>query len=212
MATRDQTWLPEAALDMSRQFLSMMLELATIVAYLHDECVVHHDLKPDNTMVRYGSNELVLLDMGLSCFQPGCVPLTRPEDEIYMRFACHPNRGATHGYIPHADRYGTVPEREDEENETDNYRKFDVYSLGKVFCDLTIGRMAYRELADFQEHVNHMEPNEAVQRHYNTGNEDLNTIVRDMLFVPVIERPTIRRVIERLRNVQVDRPFTIFRV
>jgi serine/threonine protein kinase len=57
-------WIDKAPLP-PPQIASLIAPLATAVHYLHEQHVVHLDLKPSNVMYRH-SNEVVLIDLGLA--------------------------------------------------------------------------------------------------------------------------------------------------
>ncbi len=46
------------------QVIKMLIELLEIVAYLHNNKVIHRDIKPDNIMRRTPDNYLILIDFG----------------------------------------------------------------------------------------------------------------------------------------------------
>lgn len=203
-ATRTQTWIREEALKMSNTFLDFMRQLARIVQRLHQECVVHYDMKPLNIMIREEEQTLVLIDLGMGCFEQKCIPATDPEEfEVESKqFACF-RRESTFGYV--APEIYKVSER------NYDFRLFDVYALGKVFTDLITGTISYERGKRFETYIHQVKPDEAIKA-YETGHRELNALIQQMVLEPYEKRPSIATIIETLDRIEISRPFPIFNI
>lgn len=202
-ATREQTWSRTDALAMSETFLSLMRQLAAVVQRLHEECVVHYDLKPVNIMVRE-TGELIVMDLGLGCFQQDCPTAEEVQRAGEPSLACF-QRETTYGYIaPEINRGQVVIPGEYD------FRKVDVYALGKVLADLATGRMAYEQSLDFDRAL-HRRPMEEALAELDTNNPELNLVIRGTALAKDPDRRwSSAEVVQRLQHIRVVEPLAIF--
>ncbi|XP_078510335.1 5'-AMP-activated protein kinase catalytic subunit alpha-1-like [Lissotriton helveticus] len=87
--------------------------------YLHSQCIVHQDLKPNNIMVRRSKKEAVIIDLGLAKF----VNYTESGNPY--------STGVNKGFKEYA-----APEARDGYIRT---RASDVWSMGKVIAEVLLG-------------------------------------------------------------------------
>lgn len=95
-------------------------EVASALNYIHDQQIVHLDIKPSNIMVRAKDNRVILIDFGLS----------KHYDEVGEQTSSTPI-GISHGYAPM------------EQYKAGGVSKFspatDIYSLGATLYNLVTG-------------------------------------------------------------------------
>lgn len=124
-----EVWAETAAWSLSHRLLDVMQQLARIVHNLHEHCVVHRDLKPNNIMVTDrddGGYEATVIDLGQACAAPGC-PASR---ELSADWQCEAwDVFGTPGY--------TLP-RAVQQNPAFEWWWTDVYSLGVVWARMAL--------------------------------------------------------------------------
>lgn len=195
---RTEGWPPEEALDMSRKFIDVMVQLTEIVARLHEECIVHYDIKPNNIMIveRGRRFEVMLLDLGMSCVQDKC-----RIDGQYQNLVCF-RRESTYGY--------TAPETFFQNKFNYEYRKFDIYALGKVFADMAVGIISYERRPEQDQYILNLKPR-AGQYFFQTNDRRLDELINSMVFAEWSKRPSSMDVLQALTNLEITTPFFIFK-
>ncbi len=105
-----------------KEKLDLTIQLAEILTYVHKQCVIHRDLKPDNLMIDDIDKKLTLIDFGLAKHNNNMVS----QETV--------SKSGTPGYEPPENYF---PEGDDEDDE--KYKvsvKFDVWSLGCIIFEI----------------------------------------------------------------------------
>lgn len=204
-ATRQQRWPKALAMERTRDFIQLATQIAQAVERLHAACVVHYDLKPDNIMIRQGTFEPVIVDLGLGCFKAACAPPLNhdhhPPDADLFQFQCTAHQ-TTFGY--------TAPElQQDDDHLPEDYpfEQADLYSLGKLFSDLSSGIMSDERSEDFERSLTR---GADWVRDYDTLLPEWTALLRDLIFKSWFRRPSATEVVARLQRIVVKQPFPIF--
>ncbi|MFP2913680.1 serine/threonine protein kinase, partial [Pyxidicoccus sp. 3LFB2] len=114
-----QEWLGRRPVAMDA-FLELALQLAGIIASLHQQHVIHRDLNPTNMVVSAGSRHVTVIDFDLATQVAGVAPEGGLPDELQW----------TLPYI--------APEQTGRMNRPVDHRA-DLYSLGATFYELLTG-------------------------------------------------------------------------
>lgn len=201
-------------IDMTKQFLNIMIQITEIVGRLHELCVAHYDLKPSNIMVSEVDFRPVvtLLDLGMGCVQEGCMV------ENIGNVGCF-KRPSTYGYVS-PEVYDALPKVDSRgrlvsEAKTDipsqyDYRKFDIYALGKVFTDMITGIFSYERDQRAQEYFMQSTPKEIVKAVYNSNNREFDKLLEAMFAKDWRLRPTTQQILNVLTALDIRKPFYIF--
>jgi serine/threonine protein kinase len=107
------------------KIVSVGLDIANGMGYLHSEGVVHRDVKPEN-IIFDAECRAKIVDFGIACEEAYCEPL--PNDPGTFRWM------APEMMMKHKP-YG---------------RKVDVYSFGLILWEMLTGSVPYQDLAPFQ--------------------------------------------------------------
>jgi serine/threonine protein kinase len=100
------------------QVQSLLLDLLPILQFIHDNHVIHRDIKPDNILRRRKDNKLVLVDFGVA------------KEGTGTALAQRGTRAGTHGYAPIEQIRGGQA-----------YPASDLYSLGVTCIQLLTAKM-----------------------------------------------------------------------
>ena len=99
--------------------IDILLEISKSIKYLHDNNVVHLDLKPENMLYINDTQKVIILDFGVSC-------VTEYINNNYLK--CSYSTG-TAEYI--------APELVKDIKDKDiDYKKCDIFSLGCIFVNM----------------------------------------------------------------------------
>ena len=105
-------------------FLKLAINTSTIVGELHKQRVIHKDLNPSNIVMNLGTNQLKIIDFGISSMLSRESPAFRSPNILEGTLA----------YIS--------PEQTGRMNRAVDYRT-DFYSLGVTFYELLTGRLPF---------------------------------------------------------------------
>ncbi|WP_163991506.1 AAA family ATPase [Pyxidicoccus caerfyrddinensis] len=114
-----QEWLGRRPVAMDA-FLELALQLAGIIASLHQQHVIHRDLNPTNMVVGAGSRHVTVIDFDLATRVAGLPPSHEMPDELQWA-------------LPYV-----APEQTGRMNRPIDHRA-DLYSLGATFYELLTG-------------------------------------------------------------------------
>jgi len=106
------------------RFLDLAMRIASAVAQVHRQCVVHKDLKPQNILVNSAIGEVRLADFGLASRLPREQETAKPAQMI-------------EGSLPYMS-----PEQTGRMNRAVDSRS-DLYSLGVIFYQMLTGRLPF---------------------------------------------------------------------
>ncbi|MEG4403966.1 AAA family ATPase [Microcoleus sp. MON2_D5] len=107
-----------------RDFLAIAIQVASTLAQLHDRCIIHKDIKPQNIIVNLATNQVKITDFGIA---------TRLSKE--NQSLSHPNLlEGTLAYLS--------PEQTGRMNRAIDYRT-DFYSLGVTFYEMLTGKLPF---------------------------------------------------------------------
>jgi PAS domain S-box-containing protein len=106
------------------EFLRIAARLAAILADVHDQRVIHRDIKPTNILIDPATGEVALADFGIS------VLLDSERARIH-------DRGVIEGTLPYM-----APEQTGRTGREVDFRS-DLYSLGATFYELLTGRRPF---------------------------------------------------------------------
>ena len=146
------------------EFLRLALKITEILGQIHAANIIHKDINPSNIVLNPKTNELKIIDFGLSTI------LTRENPTIK-----HPNvLEGTLAYIS--------PEQTGRMNRSLDYRT-DFYSLGVTFYELLTGQLPFptddaMELVHCQIAKQPVPPGELLERQ---GDNSLPTIFSDII-------------------------------
>ncbi|WOG89843.1 hypothetical protein DCAR_0209082 [Daucus carota subsp. sativus] len=107
-----------------RKVVSMALDIARGMAFIHSQGVIHRDLKPENILINQDF-QLKIADFGIACRDTSCDPL--------------------------ADDSGTYRWMAPEMIKRKSYsRKVDVYSFGLILWEMVAGNIPYEDMTPIQ--------------------------------------------------------------
>lgn len=194
----------KVGIEMTRTFVGMMIQLTEILDRIHKLCVTHYDLKPINIMVSEVGSEfrVTILDLGLGCVQKKC----NVNGMEKVQCVPHPS---TYGYEAPEVYDASVASKDLPEDY--DFRKFDIYALGKIFTDMVTGVCAYSRDKDTVEYLL-QKSSEEVENMYNTNNHKLNDLLRAMFAQDWKRRVNTDEILAILSSVQIKKPFPIFNV
>jgi serine/threonine protein kinase len=153
------------------QILDVFYQLCDGLSVLHQNGIIHIDLKPQNVMMK--GDIPIIIDYDMSCLNL---------EEVQERLKCKNMRGirGTPNYIP--------PEIWKKEGTFNSAT--DIYSLGVIFYFVASGKkLPYRDaksMEETKEKVIHTSPIPLY-----TGNEELNALVMKMISKDKDSRPTL---------------------
>jgi len=107
------------------KIISISLDIARGMAYIHSQGVVHRDVKPDNIIFDEEFSAKIV-DFGITCEEEHCDPLANDTGTF---------RWMAPEMMKHNKAYG---------------RKVDVYSFGLILWEMFSGTIPYEELNPFQ--------------------------------------------------------------
>ncbi|HEY9853907.1 MAG TPA: AAA family ATPase [Leptolyngbyaceae cyanobacterium] len=106
------------------KFLPIAIQLASILAHLHQQNIVHKNIKPHSILINEKTNEVTLIDFGIF------TPLPREDSTIS-------NFNDFEGLL-----FYTSPEQTGRMNRSIDYRT-DFYSLGVTFYEMLTGQLPF---------------------------------------------------------------------
>ena len=145
-------------------FLRLAIKITEILGQIHAVNIIHKDINPSNIVLNPETNELKIIDFGLSTI------LTRENPTLK-----HPNvLEGTLAYIS--------PEQTGRMNRSLDYRT-DFYSLGVTFYELLTGQLPFptadaMELVHCQIAKQPVSPSELLERH---GDDSLPTVISEIV-------------------------------
>lgn len=174
-------------LDLHR-CLHIMIQVTDALALIHSRNIVHRDLKPANIMLTQenGDPDVVkLLDFGLSQMK-------------------HQTRLTESGYL-----VGTVNYLAPEQIiDLDHSPASDIYSLGIIFYEMIIGKMAFdgNSLPLIVEQILDSPP-PPPNRIRPEISDQLNNLILQMILKQNTKRPSARHVLEILKELSLSNPY-----
>ena len=115
-------------------FLDILKSVARGLQFLHSRDIAHRDVKPANIMLRKGSKQAVLVDLGLACF---------PQERVRTATGDFPECSSLSGsryYIAPEILQGFVPLT------VDSWMRSDMYALGRVGEELGLANEAFVQM------------------------------------------------------------------
>ncbi|MGD1939476.1 MAG: AAA family ATPase [Cyanophyceae cyanobacterium] len=108
----------------SQEFLAIALQMAAALQYLGEQRIIHKDIKPANTIIHPGTQQVQLIDFSISSQLP------KQQQQLVS-----PN--VLEGTLPYIS-----PEQTGRMNRSIDYRS-DYYSLGVMFFELLTGQLPF---------------------------------------------------------------------
>lgn len=176
MYMQSQTFIEEG--DMINFMLSSLRGLAC----MHAKNIVHRDIKPDNML--YRDNKIVYIDLGFSCFTTS--------SNAPVREKCTKNLMGTPRFYSPEEILALV-----KFEETDMYKKSDVWSLGAVFYYLANRKYAFdgTNLAELKQQIKGN-----IRKPSSHPSKLVNQIIEMMLTLEFARRPDAIDVLEFLEK------------
>jgi len=117
-----------------RFLMPLICSLIVGLLSMHDNGIVHHDIKPENILIH--DTQIKYIDFGLSCADKSKLQLTEEDDAEYVSNDCDDySEAGSPDYV--------APEisvkRDDVKYNLDTYKKGDIWSLGATIFELITG-------------------------------------------------------------------------
>lgn len=194
--------------------VKITIKTLAILRELNDYGYVHHDIKPDNILLTK-DEEVYLIDFGFSCFLEN-FKQKHAEREFFKKpkFKCVPTVRGTPQYIAPevwASLTAKIPSYFNLNN-GEQYQKIDIYSLAGVVCHLAGFFDPVREHY-FYENPIMLNGIEIYYYNYglsinffqpNFGNVKFNELVKKMLLISPIQRPTSEECLYNLNTILAE--------
>lgn len=172
-------WLKQKGALSQEEFLAKARQLAAGLAAIHDQQVIHRDLKPQNVFITSGGNAL-LMDFGIA--RPGLgasQPLTTATRQGQMI--------GTVGYYSPEQVLGNKLTT-----------ATDVYSLGLIFHEMVTGKSVFGGVDSLSQLVRRAVEEPPAIQVSTPGLQAAALLIRSMLARSPEERPAAAQVLERL--------------
>lgn len=112
----------------TKNILYIMYQLVNAILFLHDNEIVHHDIKPQNIMINPKKLHSVIIDFGVSCFLKG------------DKYLCKNAELSTPLYANPKYQYDMT---------YDVNKDYDIFSLGLVMYELVFSKHLWNEFITF---------------------------------------------------------------
>jgi serine/threonine protein kinase len=123
---RLDSWMASVQQPRLKDVIAILMEVLAILAQIHQQGIIHCDLKPSNLIRRHQDQKLILIDFGACCFsdrntlmEPAIERAHRPDRQAYAL--------GTPGYMPEEQAVGR-PEFNS-----------DIYALGMMIIQIITG-------------------------------------------------------------------------
>lgn len=183
--------------ESSATILRWMIDIAEAVEYMHSKNFVHRDIKPDNIMIDYPTNDsngnAKLIDLGMTCVESKNSSETNP-------YACTNSMKGTPNFM--------APEVFEKRIRDFEYSKIDIYSLGKLFFVMATGKTPTSKAKNFNDVWEMVIKNEYDE--ISTGAPQLDVLIKDMLSYDAKNRPTATQTVEKLQEINNNPIFRRF--
>lgn len=154
-------------------------QLISGIKYIHDNCIVHQDLKPMNVLLSQDQSALKIIDFGVS---------TKLDSESHV---LHSQIAGTYRYMPTEQHQGNV------------CLKSDVWAFGCVLLELAVGKQVFDGLNEFSlcyriskgvTPLDHLTNQKECDLSLLNSNQDLKALIKKCLTLEYSKRPSSKEI------------------